>query len=249
MPISSSRKDSSLIISGAFCGTGDRSGQLLMLALPLQCKLLSSDVVVFKDFKHERIDRRLVGVQKQQDLALISEAVCYPDLIPGIMGFLKEAIEPWLDRNFDGNRFLCDAKWGDIATDPRDFGASFMNLGREISSSYARPRYFDPWKLHFWAGGLYSAAGGRNPRSTIESLNVYYSVAMLGLTYDDSELLGIGSTLAAWRLPQRKHAGTCVGDDSIYDRLFHREQDSGCFVGTQKRQRTLVLQKNVGRPD
>lgn len=60
-------------------------------------------------------------------LALIAEEVCFPDVIPAIRKFLKEATEPWLDGTFNGNGFLFDDKWGGIITKQgaTDTGADF----------------------------------------------------------------------------------------------------------------------------
>ncbi|WOH10702.1 hypothetical protein DCAR_0730172 [Daucus carota subsp. sativus] len=55
-------------------------------------------------------------VARAARFALIAEEVCYPDVIPAIKKFLKDAIEPWLDGTFGGNGFLYDEKWGGIVT-------------------------------------------------------------------------------------------------------------------------------------
>ncbi|CAL1409841.1 unnamed protein product [Linum trigynum] len=60
-------------------------------------------------------------------LALISEEVGFPDVIPAVRKFLKETIEPWLEGTFNGNGFLYDGKWGGIVTKQglTDSGADF----------------------------------------------------------------------------------------------------------------------------
>ncbi|CAN1132034.1 Probable endo-1,3(4)-beta-glucanase ARB_01444 [Linum perenne] len=60
-------------------------------------------------------------------LALIAEEVGFPDVIPAVRKFLKEAIEPWLNGTFNGNGFLYDSKWGGIITKQglTDSGADF----------------------------------------------------------------------------------------------------------------------------
>lgn len=59
--------------------------------------------------------------------ALIAEEVSYPDVIPTVKKYLKEAIEPWLDGTFSGNGFLFDKKWGGLVTKQGslDSGADF----------------------------------------------------------------------------------------------------------------------------
>ncbi|EPS71727.1 hypothetical protein M569_03028, partial [Genlisea aurea] len=60
-------------------------------------------------------------------LVLIAEEVCYPDVIPIIGKFLKDAIEPWLNGTFGTNGFLYDPKWGGLVTvqGSSDSGADF----------------------------------------------------------------------------------------------------------------------------
>ncbi|XP_074328883.1 glucan endo-1,3-beta-D-glucosidase [Apium graveolens] len=66
-------------------------------------------------------------VARAARFALIAEEVCYPDVIPAIKKFLKDAIEPWLNGTFGGNGFLYDGKWGGIVTKQgsTDSGADF----------------------------------------------------------------------------------------------------------------------------
>ncbi|XP_026380030.1 probable endo-1,3(4)-beta-glucanase ARB_01444 [Papaver somniferum] len=56
------------------------------------------------------------AIARAARLALIAEEVCFPDVIPEIVKFLKHSTEPWLDGNFNGNGFLFDSKWGGIIT-------------------------------------------------------------------------------------------------------------------------------------
>uniref|UniRef100_A0A5B6ZHC3 glucan endo-1,3-beta-D-glucosidase n=1 Tax=Davidia involucrata TaxID=16924 RepID=A0A5B6ZHC3_DAVIN len=60
-------------------------------------------------------------------LALIAEEVSFPEVIPAIRKYLKDAIEPWLDGTFAANGFLYDKKWGGIVTKQGslDSGADF----------------------------------------------------------------------------------------------------------------------------
>ncbi|ESQ32371.1 hypothetical protein EUTSA_v10003773mg [Eutrema salsugineum] len=60
-------------------------------------------------------------------LALIAEEVRYLDVIPAIVKYLKDMIEPWLDGSFKPNGFLYDPKWGGLITKQgsRDSGADF----------------------------------------------------------------------------------------------------------------------------
>ncbi|XP_057445391.1 glucan endo-1,3-beta-D-glucosidase ARB_01444-like [Lotus japonicus] len=49
-------------------------------------------------------------------LALIAEEVFFYEVIPKVVKFLKETIEPWLEGTYNGNGFLYDGKWGGIIT-------------------------------------------------------------------------------------------------------------------------------------
>ncbi|XP_062194593.1 glucan endo-1,3-beta-D-glucosidase 1-like [Phragmites australis] len=78
--------------------------------------------------------------------------------------------------------------------------ADFMTLSRKAGSSFTRLRMFDLWKLHSWAGGLTEFADGRNQESTSEAVNAYYSAALLGLSYGDTHLISVGTTLTAFEM-------------------------------------------------
>ncbi|XP_060194065.1 glucan endo-1,3-beta-D-glucosidase 1-like [Lycium barbarum] len=49
-------------------------------------------------------------------LALISEEVSYPKIMPVVVQYLKDTIEPWLNGTFGANGFLYDGKWGGLVT-------------------------------------------------------------------------------------------------------------------------------------
>lgn len=68
---------------------------------------------------------KLVG--RAARFALIAEEVSFPKVIPKIVKFLKESIEPWLDGTFKGNGFLYETKWGGLVTQQgsKDAGADF----------------------------------------------------------------------------------------------------------------------------
>ncbi|WVZ14879.1 hypothetical protein V8G54_012445 [Vigna mungo] len=72
-------------------------------------------------------------VARAARLALIAEELRYPDVIPKVIKFLKETIEPWLEGTFKGNGFLHDNKWGGIITQQGsndgggDFGFGIYN--------------------------------------------------------------------------------------------------------------------------
>ncbi|MED6126293.1 hypothetical protein PIB30_076988 [Stylosanthes scabra] len=123
-----------------------------------------------------------------------------------------------------------DPKWG-MKYKPQAYSlmADFMNTGtgKEAHYSnmnnhnYTRLRCFDLYKLHSWAGGLTEFADGRNQESTSEAINAYYSAALLGVAYNDTELVSLGSTLAALEI----HAAQMWwhvngGDSNLYEEDF-----------------------------
>ncbi|XP_058112314.1 glucan endo-1,3-beta-D-glucosidase 1 [Magnolia sinica] len=101
--------------------------------------------------------------------------------------------------------------------------ADFMNLGRRANSNYPRLRCFDLWKLHSWAGGLTEFADGRNQESTSEAVNAYYSAALMGLSYGDTHLVAVGSTLAAFEMRAAQTWWHVREGEGMYEEDFSRE--------------------------
>ncbi|MCL7042634.1 hypothetical protein MKW94_017354 [Papaver nudicaule] len=200
-------------------------------------------------------------------LALIAEEICLLHVIPEVVEFLKDSIEPWLDGNFGGNGFFFDPKWGGIVTkkclvdSKADFGfgvysshhyhlgyflyaiavlarfdstwgekyrpqayslmADFMNYDTKVNPHYPRLRNFDLWKLHSWAGGLTGFADGRNQQSTSEAVNAYYSAALLGLSYGDTELVATRSG--------RQYEHEFSKQNRVVGVLWSNKRDSGLW--------------------
>ncbi|KAL4382762.1 hypothetical protein HN51_006448 [Arachis hypogaea] len=74
----------------------------------------------------------------------------------------------------------------------------FMNLGgKDSKSKYTRLRCFDLFMLHSWDSGLEDSDVGRFQLISGEAVNAYYSAALMGLAYNDANLVAIGSTHAA----------------------------------------------------
>ncbi|GLJ15536.1 hypothetical protein SUGI_0255170 [Cryptomeria japonica] len=130
----------------------------------------------------------------------------------------------------------------------------FMTVNPEEGVLYTRLRNFDLWKLHSWAGGLTEFADGRNQESTSEALNAYYSAALLGLVYEDTNLIGIGSTLAAlemrsavawWHVPLNStvYESEFVQENRIMGVLWANKRDSGLwFAPAEWRECRLGIQ-------
>ncbi|URD92104.1 Glycosyl hydrolase family 81 [Musa troglodytarum] len=101
--------------------------------------------------------------------------------------------------------------------------ADFMTLSRKQQAKYTRLRCFDVWKLHSWAGGLTEFADGRNQESTSEAVNAYYSAALMGLSYGDTHLVSIGSTLAAFEIQAAETWWHVKEGEGLYEDDFTRE--------------------------
>ncbi|XP_057756583.1 glucan endo-1,3-beta-D-glucosidase 1-like [Arachis stenosperma] len=129
-----------------------------------------------------------------------------------------------------------DPKWGKKYK-PQAYSimSDFMNIGGGKSEHYhstlnhhyhyTRLRCFDLYKLHSWAGGLTEFADGRNQESTSEAINAYYSATLLGLAYNDTELVSLGSTLTALEIHAAKmwwHVNG-EGDSNMYEEDFVKE--------------------------
>lgn len=132
--------------------------------------------------------------------------------------------------------------------------ADFMTLSRKQHANYTRLRCFDPWKLHSWAGGLTEFADGRNQESTSEAVNAYYSSVLMGLSYGDTHLVAIGSTLTAFEIQAaemwwhvREGEGIYEDDFSSENRvvgvLWNNKRDSGLwFAPAEWRECRLGIQ-------
>ncbi|KAM7492905.1 hypothetical protein LguiB_027514 [Lonicera macranthoides] len=78
--------------------------------------LLESDQlsVTWHSIRGLKVESKLIA--RAARLALIAEEVYCTDVIPAILSFLKETIEPWLNGTFGSNGFLYEGKWGGLVT-------------------------------------------------------------------------------------------------------------------------------------
>ncbi|KAJ1702381.1 hypothetical protein LUZ63_002160 [Rhynchospora breviuscula] len=101
--------------------------------------------------------------------------------------------------------------------------ADFLTLTKKSGATYTRLRCFDMWKLHSWAGGLTEFADGRNQESTSEAINAYYSAALLGLSYGDTHLAAVGSTLMAFETRAAQTWWHVREGEGLYEEEFAKE--------------------------
>ncbi|XP_058776278.1 glucan endo-1,3-beta-D-glucosidase 1-like [Vicia villosa] len=120
--------------------------------------------------------------------------------------------------------------------------ADFMTLSKNSNSKYTRLRCFDLYKLHSWAGGLTEFADGRNQESTSEAVNAYYSAALIGMVYDDAELVATASTLTSLEILAAKMWWHVKEGENMYEKVFSEKNkvvgvlwsnkgDSGLWFG------------------
>ncbi|KAH7677879.1 endo-1,3(4)-beta-glucanase protein [Dioscorea alata] len=102
--------------------------------------------------------------------------------------------------------------------------ADFMTLSRNSPrASYTRLRCFDLWTLHSWAGGLTEFGDGRNQESTSEAVNAYYSAALMGLSYGDTHLVALGTTLAALEMHAAATWWHVREGEGMYEEQFSKQ--------------------------
>ncbi|KAL8193428.1 hypothetical protein R6Q57_026563 [Mikania cordata] len=115
----------------------------------------------------------------------------------------------------------------------------FMTLSKGPNSMYTRLRCFDLWKLHSWASGLTEFETGRNQESTSEAVNAYYSVALMGLAYEDPHLVAFGSLLTAMEIHAAQTWWHVKEDDTLYGADFTRANRVVGIVWAIKRDSVL----------
>ncbi|XP_009767363.1 glucan endo-1,3-beta-D-glucosidase-like [Nicotiana tabacum] len=115
----------------------------------------------------------------------------------------------------------------------------YTNLGLKQNRHYTRVRCFDFWKLHSWAAGLNEFPFGRNQESTSEAINAYYSAALMGFAYGDSDLVSIGSTLTAFETLSAQTWWHVKGDNRIYAPSFVKKNKVVGILWSRKRDSIL----------
>ncbi|XP_062009856.1 glucan endo-1,3-beta-D-glucosidase 1-like [Rosa rugosa] len=129
-----------------------------------------------------------------------------------------------------------DVDWGMKFKDQAyALAGDFMNLNRQPDSSYPRLRNFDLYNLHSWAGGLTVFADGRNQESTSEAVNAYYSAALMGLAYRDTNLTDTASLLAALEIQAAQKWWHVHQGDNIYEDVFASQNKITGIVWSNKR--------------
>ncbi|XP_010258722.1 PREDICTED: probable endo-1,3(4)-beta-glucanase ARB_01444 [Nelumbo nucifera] len=99
----------------------------------------------------------------------------------------------------------------------------FLTLGRRPNSNYPRLRCFDPWILHSWSGEVAVYNDGRHQESSSEAVNAYYSAALMGMSYEDSHLVDIASTLASLEIRSAQTWWHVREGNAMYEEEFSRE--------------------------
>ncbi|KAC9800215.1 hypothetical protein E3N88_45239 [Mikania micrantha] len=164
-------------------------------------------------------------------LALIAEEVDHVDVIPKIKKYLKDTIEPWLDGTFAGNSFLYDKSWGGLITKQgstdrtADFGFGIYNdhhfhIGYYLYGiavlAKTDPIWGRKYKPQAYSLMLDFMTLRRNQESTSEAVNAYYSVALMGLAYEDPHLVAFGSLLTTMEIHAAQTWWHVKEDDTLY---------------------------------
>ncbi|KAG9448708.1 hypothetical protein H6P81_008673 [Aristolochia fimbriata] len=111
----------------------------------------------------------------------------------------------------------------------------YMNTGHgKLQKSYTKLRCFDSWMLHSWASGLTEFADNRNQESTSEAVNGYYSAALMGLSYGDNNLVGLGSTLAAFEIRAAQQWWHVKEGSSLYKEFGEENRVAGVLWSTKR---------------
>ncbi|KAI5315431.1 hypothetical protein L3X38_044607 [Prunus dulcis] len=117
-----------------------------------------------------------------------------------------------------------DRAWGSkYKPQAYSLAADFINMGNQSNSNYPRLRCFDLYKLHSWAGGLAEFGDGRDQESTSEAVNAYYSAALMGLAYGDTNLFDSGSMLTALEIQAAQMWWHVREGDTLYEEEFTKE--------------------------
>ncbi|PQQ03086.1 putative endo-1 3(4)-beta-glucanase [Prunus yedoensis var. nudiflora] len=139
-----------------------------------------------------------------------------------------------------------DRAWGSkYKPQAYSLAADFINIGNQSNSNFPRLRCFDLYKLHSWAGGLAEFGDGRDQESTSEAVNAYYSAALMGLAYGDTNLFNSGSMLTALEIQAAQMWWHVREGDTLYEEEFTKEnrivgilwankRDSGLWFAPQE---------------
>ncbi|QHO09479.1 hypothetical protein HN51_067974 [Arachis hypogaea] len=139
-----------------------------------------------------------------------------------------------------------DPNWGNkYRSEAYSVMEDFMNLGgKDLKSKYTRLRCFDLFMLHSWDLGLQDCDDGRNQLSSGEAVNVYYSAALMGLAYNDANLVAIGSTLASLEIHAAKMWRHLKMDDKKCDD-FTKENRLMEILWSSKRSSVYRFSKEI----
>eukprot|EP00250_Pteridium_aquilinum_P020727 c24920_g1_i1 orf=47-2338(+) len=100
-------------------------------------------------------------------------------------------------------------------------GAKMNKLEPHDDYVFPRLRHFDLWVLHSWGGdGLVESEYGRRQLSSSEAVHAYYAGAMLGLAFNDKELVNLGLTLASLEIKAAQLLWHIPSSSSLYPLPF-----------------------------
>jgi endo-1,3(4)-beta-glucanase len=129
------------------------------------------------------------------------------------------------DHHFQNGYFLYaaaaltkkDAPWG------AQYKERIYYLARDIANPSEQDPYFtrfrhkDWYVGHSFASGLFVFGDCRNQESTSEAINAYYSIYLLGLVFQDSNMMNIGRIMLATEIRSAKKYWHILKNNTIYN--------------------------------
>ncbi|BAT83287.1 hypothetical protein LR48_Vigan843s002100 [Vigna angularis] len=227
---------------------GKRVGRAARLALIAEEVSFSKVVPTIKDFLKEAIEPWLDGT-------FVGNGFLYENKWSGLVTKLGSTDSTadfgfgvYNDHHYHLGYFLygiavlakIDPEWGQKYK-PQVYSlvTDFMNLGPRYSRIYPRLRCFDLYMLHSWAAGVTEFEDGRNQESTSEAVNAYYSAALVGLAYGDSNLVATGSTLVALEILAAQTWWHVKVEDNLYEEEFAKDNRIVGILWANKRDSKL----------
>lgn len=110
---------------------------------------------------------------------------------------------------------------------------------------FPRLRNFDCYTLHSWASGITEFADGRNQESTSEAVHAYYAAALVGMVYDDFDMVTLASTLCALETRASQLLWHVPSDSTLYEPEFVASNRVVSIVWSTKRDSGLWFAGNT----
>ncbi|MED6106106.1 hypothetical protein PIB30_001500 [Stylosanthes scabra] len=207
-------------------------------------------IPAIKKFLHETIQPLLDGDFDCPSFLYDAELGGIINKTRSYVAYEKNRFETFYTHHYEFGYFLygiavlakIDPSWG-MKYKPHAY--SFMKDFIINSKTYTRLGCFDLYKLHSWSGEHSFIAQD----STSESVNAYYSAALMGLAYGDINLAAIGATLSSLEIHAAKMWFHVKEGDNLYQEDFVKASKLLDFISVNSRhtemQYCLEKERNV----